>query len=252
MWPWHVRRWVSRWRSSAVEMRPRWWVVRAWRWIVRAWRRLVRRWPAVGVRLVAGRHGWVPHQSIVGASSSQFGRTWGRDSHRVRAILVLYFSTTPRKKINVLRFRLHTRRPHGTSYWSCVVPLPPPPNPKETPKHPALHTRPHTPTALSAPHCRSRHSPITQSPIPASSPLPVRSVSARSLLRSLPPPPLCRPPLPPRPHSMLRPPATGRGSSWAPPGLLKLLLRASRPERVPASCLRAGSAPWSPASARRS
>lgn len=63
MWPRHVRRrWVSRWRSSCVEMRPRWRVMRARRRIVRAWRRLVWRWPAVGVRLVAGRHGWAPHQ----------------------------------------------------------------------------------------------------------------------------------------------------------------------------------------------
>ena len=252
MWPWHVRRWVSRWRSSAVEMRPRWWVVRAWRWIVRAWRRLVRRWPAVGVRLVAGRHGWVPHQgrSIGGASQAQPVWTYvGGETATERLSGAWFLCAFPPQTTFTFSFT-HTA---PTRYFLLVVRRAPPTSTQsqrnaQTPRTPHARTRPQ--------HCQRRtvgagaHQLLSHQSL-----RPHRFLFDPSRLGPCYGPcrhRRCRPPLPPRPHSMLRPPATGRGSSWAPPGLLKLLLRASRPERVPASCLRAGSAPWSPASARRS
>ena len=145
-------------------MRPRWWVVRAWRWIVRAWRRLVRRWPAVGVRLVAGRHGWVPHQSIVGASSSQFGRTWGRDSHRpgethgLTAHLhwawfyTLFHNPSQKNK----RFTFSFTHTAPTRYFLLVVRRAPPTSTQsqrnaQTPRTPAaLHTPAHAHSTVSA------------------------------------------------------------------------------------------------------
>ena len=153
MWPWHVRRWVSRWRSSAVEMRPRWWVVRAWRWIVRAWRRLVRRWPAVGVRLVAGRHGWVPHQ-VETERTKQPKPVWTYLGERQPPRLgnlgfILFHNPSQKNK----RFTFSFTHTAPTRYFLLVVRRAPPTSTQsqrnaQTPRTPHARTRPQ--------HCRRR------------------------------------------------------------------------------------------------